>query len=146
MKKILFGFGGFLILLGIVGIINHISMAMKAVKEEQELYGGSINLMIIQMTGSTIGPYVAFIIGGGLFIAIAFFLNEYQKRNDLTAELIHILSVQRSTHQVSNKSETPSHHEHSKDTDKASTTTKMENKPQLDLPTIQEEERFYWKG
>jgi hypothetical protein len=146
LKKILFGFGGFLILLGTGGIINHISMSMKAVKEEQEMYGGSIHLMILQMTGSSIGPYLTCLIGGGMIIAIAFFLSEYQKRNDLTAELIQVLSEQRSPHHVTYKPDTYSQHENSNDTDTVTTSTKPKIEPSLDISTNQGDERFYWKG
>jgi hypothetical protein len=147
LKKFLISFGGFLILLGTGGIINHISMAMKAVKEEQEMYGGSIHLMVIQMTGSTIGPYISCIIGGGIIIAIAFFLSEYQKRNDLTSELIQVLSQQRSSHHVPNKSETSTLQEISNDEiDATVTSSKSKIKSQINISANQDNERYYWKG
>lgn len=146
LKKFLIIFGGFLILLGTGGIINHISMAMKAVKEEQEMYGGSIHLMVIQMTGSTIGPYISCIIGGGIIIAIAFFLNEYQKRSELTSELIQILSQQRSSHHVPNKSETSTLQEISNEIDATVSSSKSKIKSQIDISANQDNERYYWKG
>lgn len=146
LKKFLISFGGFLILLGTGGIINHISMAMKAVKEEQEMYGGSIHLMVIQMTGSTIGPYISCIIGGGIIIAIAFFLSEYQKRSELTSELIHVLSQQRSSHHVPNKSETSTLQEISNEIDATVSSSKSKIKSQIDISANQDNERYYWKG
>ncbi|MBO1513075.1 hypothetical protein [Metabacillus bambusae] len=147
MKKFLFGFGGFLILLGAAGIINHISMAIKAVQEEQEMYGGSIHLMILQMTGSTIGPYLSCIIGGGVIIAITLFLNEYQKRSELTSQLIQALSEQRS---IQNEKKTDNHNsirEEYKDTDaKIISATKTKVEPRLEASENQDNERFFWKG
>ena len=49
MKKFLYGFGGLLIAAGIIGLINHISIAIKSVQAEQALYGGSIQFMMLQM-------------------------------------------------------------------------------------------------
>jgi hypothetical protein len=143
VKKFLFGFGGFLILLGAAGITNHISMAIKAVQEEQEMYGGSIHLMILQMTGSTIGPYLSCIIGGGLIIAITLFLNEYQKRSELTSQLIQALSEQRS---IQSEKKTENHYsirEESKDTD---TTVISTTKTEVERSVDQDDERYFWKG
>lgn len=94
VKKFLVGFGGFLILLGAGGMINHISMAYKAIKEESEMYGGSVQFMVLQLVGS-LGPYLTSLIGGGLIIAIAAFISEYQKRSEITSELVHLLSNQK---------------------------------------------------
>ena len=123
-------------------------MAIKAVQEEQEMYGGSMHLMILQMTGSTIGPYLSCIIGGGLIIAITLFLNEYQKRSELTSQLIQALSEQRS---IQNEKKTDNHYsisEEYKDTDtKIISSTKTEVEPRLKASAAdQDNERFFWKG
>ena len=94
MKKFLIGFGGLLIILGAVGIINHLSMIIKATQEEQDMYGDSVHFMMIQLF-STIGPYITCLIGGGIILAMAAFLNEYQKRSEITTQLIQVLSEQR---------------------------------------------------
>jgi hypothetical protein len=139
----LFGFGGFLILLGAAGIINHISMAIKAVQEEQEMYGGSIHLMILQMTGSTIGPYLSCIIGGGLIIAITLFLNEYQKRSELTSQLIQVLSEQRS---IQNENLTNNHNSTREDYKDTDTTVISTIKTEVERSVDQDDERYFWKG
>jgi hypothetical protein len=144
LRKFFNGFGGFLILLGTVGIINHISLSIIAAKDEQELYGGSISLMIIQMIGTSISPYLTCIIAGGLFIAIAFFLSEYQKRSELTSELIKVLSQQRFAPQELEQSERPSQQENFKDITVANTSQKNISQPKLS--TNQDNERYYWKG
>jgi hypothetical protein len=143
VKKFLFGFGGFLILLGAAGIINHISMAIKAVQEEQEMYGGSIHLMILQMTGSTIGPYLSCIIGGGLIIAITLFLNEYQKRSELTSQLIQVLSEQRS---IQNENLTNNHNSTREDYKDTDTTVISTTKTEVERSVDQDDERYFWKG
>jgi hypothetical protein len=143
VKKFLFGFGGFLILLGAAGIINHISMAIKAVQEEQEMYGGSIHLMILQMTGSTIGPYISCIIGGGMIIAITLFLNEYQKRSELTSQLIQALSEQRS---IQNENLTDNHNSTRDDYKDTETTDISTTKTEVERSLDENNERFFWKG
>lgn len=91
MKKFLYGFGGLLIAAGIIGLINHISIAIKSVQAEQALYGGSIQFMMLQMI-STFQPYFTCLIGGGFLIAITAFLEEYKKRSELTRQLLQALS------------------------------------------------------
>ncbi|QNF27967.1 hypothetical protein [Metabacillus elymi] len=143
MKKFLFGFGGFLILLGAAGIINHISMAIKAVQEEQEIYGGSIPFMILQMTGSTIGPYISCIIGGGMIIAITLFLNEYQKRSELTSQLIQALTEQRS---IQSEKKTDNHNSTREDYKDTNTKVISTTKTDVELSVDQDDERYFWKG
>ncbi len=94
MKKFLYGFGGLLIAAGIIGLINHISIAIKSVQAEQALYGGSIQFMMLQMI-STFQPYFTCLIGGGFLIAITAFLEEYKKRSELTRQLLQSLSNQK---------------------------------------------------
>ncbi len=91
VKKFLYGFGGLLIAAGIIGLINHISIAIKSVQAEQALYGGSIQFMMLQMI-STFQPYFTCLIGGGFLIAITAFLEEYKKRSELTRQLLQALS------------------------------------------------------
>lgn len=101
MKKFLIGFGGLLILLGSVGLINQISLTFKAVEAEREMYGSSIEFMLLQMA-SSLGPYLTALIGGGIIIALVAFLNAYEKRNDLTSQLINVLtnndSIEKTSH------------------------------------------------
>lgn len=146
VKKFLFGFGGLLILLGAGGITNHISMAIKSVQEEQEMYGGSVHFMILQLMG-TMEPYLTSLIGGGVIIAIAMFLNEYKNRNKLTSQLIQVLLEQQSKHPL-----TPAHkeqyskQEETNNKDTAVTTTKPDSDSLLNTSTGQDDERFYWRG
>jgi hypothetical protein len=143
LKKFLIGFGGFLMLLGVGGIINHISMAFKAVQEEQDMYGSSVQFMILQLI-STMSPYIICLIGGGIIIAIAAFLNEYQKRSELTSQLIQVLSEQRTK---SNEIETKESYTKREDDHKTTTTAaKLDIVPQLDTSPKQDDERFYWNG
>ena len=100
MKKFLYGFGGLLIAAGIIGLINHISIAIKSVQAEQALYGGSIQFMMLQMI-STFQPYFTCLIGGGFLIAITVFLEEYKKRSELTRQLLQALSNEKGqNHQI----------------------------------------------
>lgn len=132
MKKFLVGFGGLLILLGVGGLINHISMALKAVETEREIYGGSIQFMLLQLV-SSLGPYFTTLIGGGIIIALAAFLNEYQKRNELTSELIKALSSKPPLEESSNSHPQPQQAEHIKT-----------NKVAPYEPN--QKERLYWNG
>jgi len=136
LKKLLFGFGGLLVVLGAVGIINHLSMVIKATQEEQDMYGNSVHYMMIQLF-STIGPYITCLIGGGFIIAMAAFLNEYQKRSEITSQLIQVLSEQRI---VPSHQETLTKHEDRQITNSQDTTSKT------DTSTGYEDERFYWNG
>ncbi|WP_226670726.1 hypothetical protein [Metabacillus litoralis] len=137
MKKFLIGFGSFLILLGAGGIVNHISMTFKAIQEEQEMYGGSIQFMILQSIGS-MGPYLTLLIGGGIIIAFAAFLNEYQKRSDLNSQLIQVLSQQLSTKEIPEKDET-----HTKQMNhQQNNTSVFEETP----PEQEQDERIFWNG
>ncbi|MGM7724706.1 hypothetical protein [Metabacillus sp. Hm71] len=140
MKKFLIGFGGFLIVLGAGGIINHISMTFKAVQEEQEMYGGSVQFMTLQLIGS-LEPYLTCLIGGGVIISIALFLNEYQKRSELTSQLIQVLSEQRSAQKEDKVQETTSKQD---DFNEAKT---VPTPPEtIEVKSNQDDERFYWKG
>jgi primosomal replication protein N len=147
VKKFLFGFGGLLILLGAGGIINHISMAIKSVQEEQEMYGGSVHFMILQLMG-TMEPYLTSLIGGGVIIAIAVFLNEYKNRNKLTSQLIQVLLDQQSKHPLTTAQhkEPYSKQEETNNKDTAVTTTKPDSDSLLNTSTSQDDERFYWRG
>ncbi|MGM0876029.1 MAG: hypothetical protein ACQEWV_14935 [Bacillota bacterium] len=145
MNKFLISFGGLLILLGAGGMINHISMVYKAVQEEQEMYGSSVQFMMLQLIG-TMGPYLTCLIGGGIIIAIALFLAEYQKRSELTSQLIQVLSEQRSTHNEIETIKSYKKREDQKKTDATITTLKPDLEAQLDTSVGQDDERFYWKG
>ncbi|WP_156177963.1 hypothetical protein [Bacillus sp. SA1-12] len=140
MKKFLIGFGGFLILLGAGGIINHISMTFKAVQEEQEMYGGSVQFMMLQLMGS-LEPYLTSLIGGGVIISIAMFLNEYQKRSELTSQLIQVLSEQNPSQKEDKVKETSSKQENLNDAKTVSIPQKT-----IELDNNQDDERFYWNG
>ncbi|PGT82469.1 MULTISPECIES: hypothetical protein [Bacillaceae] len=139
MKKFLIGFGGLLILLGAGGIINHVSMAFKAVEEEREMYGGSVQFMLLQLIGS-LGPYLTCLVGGGLIIALAAFIMEYQKRSELTSELIKALSTQRQAPieetRSNNKQIKPQLNEEINEAVEYEPYTQQENG----------EERLYWNG
>jgi uncharacterized membrane protein (DUF106 family) len=139
LKKFLIGFGGLLILLGAGGIINHVSMAFKAVEEEREMYGGSVQFMLLQMIGS-LGPYLTCLVGGGLIIALAVFIIEYQKRSELTSELIRALSAQR----LAPIEETRSNNKQitSQLNEEKNEASEYESYPQQDNG----EERLYWHG
>jgi hypothetical protein len=139
LKKFLNGFGGFLIVLGAVGIINHLSMIIKATQEEQDMYGDSVHFMMIQLF-STIGPYITCLIGGGVIIALAAFLNEYQKRSEMTTQLVQILSKQRIAPPQQEAKESLTKHEDRQMTNSPDTTSKT------DPPIGYEDERFYWNG
>ncbi|WP_226528690.1 hypothetical protein [Metabacillus niabensis] len=137
MKKFLIGFGGFLILLGAGGLINHISMTFKAAEAEREMYGGSIDFMLLQMVGS-FGPYLFALIGGGIIIAIAAFLTAYEKRNDLTSQLIHTLSNKDSDEKINVISPQPQQTEN----------TPQQNSKEDEIPLYEQpqNERLYWNG
>ncbi|PMC36795.1 hypothetical protein CJ195_15330 [Bacillus sp. UMB0899] len=137
MKKFLIGFGGFLILLGIGGLINHISMTVKAAEAEREMYGGSIEFMLLQMAGS-LGPYLFALIGGGIIIALAAFLTAYEKRNDLTAQLIHALPNKGLDEKINPPHPLPQQKENTPLQESISDET-----PQYDQP---HNERLYWNG
>lgn len=137
MKKFLFGFGGFLILLGAGGLINHISMTFKAAEAEREMYGGSIDFMLLQMVGS-FGPYIFSLIGGGIIIAIAAFLAAYEKRNDLTSQLIQTLSNKDSVEKINNISPQLQQEENTPSQD-----SKEDEIPLYEQP---QNERLYWNG
>ncbi|WP_078433230.1 hypothetical protein [Metabacillus halosaccharovorans] len=137
MKKFLIGFGGFLILLGAGGLINHISMTFKAAEAEREMYGGSIDFMLLQMVGS-FGPYLFALIGGGIIIAISAFLTAYEKRNDLTSQLIHTLSNKDSDKKINVISPQPQQTENTPQQD-----SKEDEIPLYEQP---HNERLYWNG
>ncbi|WP_026562358.1 hypothetical protein [Bacillus sp. J37] len=137
MKKFLIGFGGFLILLGAGGLINHISMTFKAAEAEREMYGGSIDFMLLQMVGS-FGPYLFALIGGGIIIAIAAFLTAYEKRNVLTSQLIHTLSNKDSDEKINSISPQPQQPENTSPQD-----LKEDEIPLYEQP---QNERLYWNG
>ncbi|MBU7594680.1 hypothetical protein [Metabacillus halosaccharovorans] len=137
MKKFLIGFGGFLILLGAGGLINHISMTFKAAEAEREMYGGSIDFMLLQMVGS-FGPYLFALIGGGIIIAIVAFLTAYEKRNDLTSQLIHTLSNKDSDEKINVISPQPQQTENTPPQD-----SKEDEIPHYEQP---QNERLYWNG
>lgn len=137
MKKFLIGFGGFLILLGAGGLINHISMTFKAAEAEREMYGGSIDFMLLQMVGS-FGPYLFALIGGGIIIAIAAFLTAYEKRNVLTSQLIHTLSNKDSDEKINIISPQPQQPENTSPQD-----LKEDEIPLYEQP---QNERLYWNG
>ena len=140
MKKFLVGFGGFLILLGAVGMINHLSMAYQSAQSEMENYGGSIQFMMLQIMG-TLGPYFSSLIGGGIIIALALFLSEYQKRSELTAQLINVLSEKTSSHtQVHTEaSYKKSDDNHSPVQTDKTINSEIHNQKQDDEP-------YYWQG
>lgn len=139
LKKFLIGFGGLLILLGAGGIINHVSMAFKAVEEEREMYGGSVQFMLLQLIGS-LGPYLTCLVGGGIIIALAAFIIEYQKRSELTSELIRAVSTQRlfpiEETRTTNKQVQPQLKEEKDETEEYEPYPQQENR----------EERLYWNG
>jgi len=137
LKKFLIGFGGFLILLGAGGLINHISMTFKAAEAEREMYGGSIDFMLLQMVGS-FGPYLFALIGGGIIIAIAAFLTAYEKRNVLTSQLIHTLSNKDSDEKINIISPQPQQPENTSPQD-----LKEDEIPLYEQP---QNERLYWNG
>jgi len=137
LKKFLIGFGGFLILLGAGGLINHISMTFKAAEAEREMYGGSIDFMLLQMVGS-FGPYLFALIGGGIIIAIAAFLTAYEKRNVLTSQLIHTLSNKDSDEKINSISPQPQQPENTSPQD-----LKEDEIPLYEQP---QNERLYWNG
>lgn len=139
MKKFLISFGAILVLIGAGGIVNHISMTFKAVQEEQEMYGGSLEFMMLQLSGS-MGPYLTLIIGGGIIIALSAFLHEYQKHNELNSQLIQVLSEQLSTKEVIEKSAPQSKPDNLKlNSDSTSTSD-------LDETEQKKDERLYWNG
>lgn len=139
MKKFLISFGGLLIILGAAGIVNHLSMIIKAVQEEQNMYGDSVHFMMIQLF-STIGPYITCLIGGGIILAMAAFLNEYQKRSEITTQLIQALSEQRIAPPKQETKESLTKHEDHQITNSTDTTSKK------DTSIGYEDERFYWNG
>lgn len=139
MKKFLISFGAILILIGAGGIVNHISMTFKAVQEEQEMYGGSLEFMMLQLIGS-MGPYLTLIIGGGIIIALSAFLHEYQKRNELNSQLIQVLSEQLSTKEIIEKSAPQSKPDNLKLNSDTTTTSDLDETEQ------KKDERLYWNG
>jgi hypothetical protein len=145
VKKFLISFGGFLILLGAGGIINHISMVYKAVNEEQEMYGGSVQFMMLQLIG-TLTPYLICLIGGGIIIAIAMFLKEYEKRSELTSQLIQVLSGQRTFTNEIKPEESYTKREDIKNTNTTVTTTNSDLEVPHEPSAGGDDERFYWKG
>ncbi len=142
VKKFLFILGGLFILLGTGGLINFISMTLKAIQEEQEMYGGSVYFMFIQSVG-TASPYLLLLIGGGIIISIATFLTEYKKRSDLTSKLIDVLAQQQiQSHHVNSRNESAISKEPTIDSP-SDEFSEYEDFPQSEKNT---EERIYWKG
>lgn len=141
MKKFLMGFGGFLILLGAVGMINHLSMAYQSAQSEMENYGGSIQFMMLQFM-SSLGPYFSSLIGGGIILSFTLFLSEYQKRSELTAQLINVLSEKTISHTQVNTEAT-----FKKNDDKYSPvpTDNTTNNPGIHNHK-QDDEPYYWQG
>jgi hypothetical protein len=99
-----------------------------------------VQIMLIQLIG-TLGPYFTSLIGGGLIIVLTLFLIEYQKRSELTSQLIKVLSIQQSTlHERESeesmiKTETPK------------TDTTITPKPNIEIQVdSSNDERYYWKG
>jgi|GEM_PF-6728762 len=137
MKKFLIGFGGVLILLGTVGLINHISLTFKAVETEREMYGGSVQFMILQMV-SSLGPYLMALIGGGIIIALVAFLNAYEKRNDLTSQLIDALTTNGSIEKISHTHLQPLQNE----------TKPLEEPIEDEISNYEhtQNDRLYWNG
>lgn len=142
MKKFLISFGAILILVGAGGIVNHISMTFKAVQAEQEMYGGSVEFMMLQIIGS-LGPYFTLIIGGGIIIALSAFLHEYQKRSDLNSQLLQVLSEQLSAKEVieknANQNKPDNLRQRNSDPTPTSSSDLHENEQEKD-------ERLYWNG
>ena len=136
LKKFLIGFGGFLILLGAGGLINHISMTLKAAEVERDMYGGSIEFMLLQMV-SSFGPYLFALIGGGLIIAFAAFLTAYEKRNDLTTQLINTLT-NKDSNEIINPTPMPT---------QTKNTPIQESTEDETIPyENSQKERLYWNG
>jgi hypothetical protein len=139
LKKFLIGFGSFLILFSVFGIINHLSMIIKAAQEEQDMYGDSVYFMVIQLS-STMGPFITSLIGGGIILALVAFLNEYQKRSEITTQLIQVLSEQRFAPPKQETKEPLTKYEDHQITNSTDTTSKK------DTSIGYEDERFYWNG
>lgn len=116
-------------------------MLIKAAQEEQDMYGDSVYFMVIQLS-STMGPYVTALIGGGTILAIAAFLTEYQKRSEMTAQLIQVLSEQRIAEPI--KQQPPESHPASEDHQVTNNATDTSSKKEI--PFHSEDERFYWNG
>lgn len=137
MKKFLIGFGGLLILIGTGGLINHISMTLKAADVEREMYGGSIEFMLLQMV-SSLGPYIFAMIGGGIIIALAAFLTAYEKRNNLTLQLINTLPNKGLDESINPTPSQPQQTENTSLQDSIVDEIPQNNEPHS--------ERLYWNG
>ena len=114
-------------------------MLIKASQEEQDMYGDSVYFMVMQFS-STLGPYITALIGGGIILAIAAFLTEYQKRSEVTAQLIQALSEQRIAPPKQESKESLTKHEDHQITNSTGTTSKK------DTSVGDEDGRFYWNG
>ncbi len=112
-------------------------MTFKAAEAEREMYGGSIDFMLLQMVGS-FGPYLFSLIGGGIIIAITAFLTAYEKRNDLTSQLIHTLSNKDSDKKINVISPQSQQTENTLQQDSEEDEIPLYEQPQ--------NERLYWNG
>ncbi|MRX54120.1 hypothetical protein GJU41_09065 [Bacillus idriensis] len=89
MKKILLILGSLMILSGVLGALNHVSLIFKSMEEEFGEYGtpGTASLIIWQYIPSfTI--YVTLLAAGSLLLGLAALLKQQEKRNDLMEHLI----------------------------------------------------------
>ncbi|WP_307339218.1 hypothetical protein [Metabacillus malikii] len=140
MKKSLYILGIFLIIIGFVGLINHLSMLNRAIKAEQVMYDTyNPSLILVQLAGTTT-PYLTCLIGGGLILAVAVFITEFQKRTEASIQIIDMLNEKRS---VVNNQQSESSDTQNKDDQPKSQTTEDAN---IANPDKGYDGRFYWKG
>ncbi|UAL52187.1 MULTISPECIES: hypothetical protein [Metabacillus] len=141
MKKVLLIIGSLMILSGVSGALNHISLIFKSLEEELGEYGSPASLMIWQYIPS-FSVYVTLLAAGSLLLGLAALLKQQEKRNVLMEQLIDA---------VKGKDGEAEHAAAVNPSDiEKQTLTLFQSRNERDLEETSEDqekdERYYWKG
>ena len=129
-----------MILSGVLGALNHLSLIFKSLKEELGEYGSPSSIMIWQYIPSfTI--YVTLLAAGSLLLSLAALLKQQEKRNVLMEYLIDAVKA--------NEVQKVPAAEPASDIEKQTLALFQSRKePEVDGSHQDpgEDERYYWKG
>jgi hypothetical protein len=141
VKKVLLIFGGLMVLSGVLGALNHVSLIFKSLEEELGEYGNPTSLMIWQYIPS-FSVYVTLLAAGSLLLGLTALLKQQEKRNVLIEQLIDAFKGKEGQAEQA-AAESPPEIE-------KQTLTLFQSRNESDFEETREnpekDERYYWKG
>lgn len=144
MKKVLLILGSLMILSGVLGALNHVSLIFKSLEEELGEYGSPASLVIWQYIPS-FSVYVTLLAAGSLLLGLTALLKQQEKRNVLIERLIDAFKGKEGQAEQAEQAVAESPPEIEKQT-----LTLFQSRNESDFEEThadpEKDERYYWKG